>query len=171
MVTTSKSDNRSLVSLLDGRPKMLENAKGGKDAKAKREKNVKEVKVKKKEREAKVKVLQAREFVRDVVTDYIEGQPDPLPRPLPETPCKLPTESPMSNVNRSSFIWVADSGTGYTHDFKAAKAVTVASRCDVCGRDCGRFFRMRCYARRKEEAASELKSPRLMSREAFYAGV
>lgn len=172
--STPKSDDRSLFSLLDDQPKTLEKAKGAKDGKAKKEKKVKDAKPaaskKKEKREAPVKVLQAREFVRDVVTDYIEGQPDPPPRPLPETQQKVATDSPMANANRNGFIWVADSGQGYTHDFKAAKPMSVAKRCDVCGRDCGRFFRIRCYARRPKDAASELKAPRLMSRETFYAG-
>eukprot|EP00435_Cladocopium_sp_Y103_P062721 s832_g24.t1 len=128
------------------------------------------------------KVLHVREFVRDLVMDYIEGQPDP-PEKSASTDGKQvvrlrdkDSKEPMAPPNRNGFIWVADAGnSGYTHDAKFAQPLLSAvkgARCDVCGKSCvsERLYRVRCYSRRLLGAVSELKDPRVMRRETYLAG-
>ena len=127
------------------------------------------------------KVLHVREFVRDLVVDYIEGQPDP-PEKSASTDGKQvvrlrdkDSKEPMAPPNRNGFIWVADAGnSGYTHDAKFAHPLPSAvkgARCDVCGKSCvsERLYRVRCYSRRLLGAVSELKDPRVMRRETYLA--
>eukprot|EP00438_Fugacium_kawagutii_P030695 Skav235499 [mRNA] locus=scaffold153:234307:234891:+ [translate_table: standard] len=127
-----------------------------------------------------VKVLQVREFVRDIVVDYIEGQPDPPESPVDGKPQKQKqrekdSKEPIAQSNRNGFIWVVDAGeSGYTHDSKSARPTPSAkkSRCDVCAKPCAheRLYRVRCYARRPPGQISELRDPRVMRQETYHAG-
>ena len=193
----TRLEDQSLFSLLGDQPKKLEPKKAArkgpkepkpKETKAKTEKSEKppQPKPERQERHRKretkeVKVLQAREFVRDVVLDYIEGQPDPPEKP-PSTDGKpgvrreKDSKEPIAQPNRNGFVWVADAGrAGYTHDAKSAQPLLEAAkstRCDVCGKSCKheRLYLVRCYSRRLPGSVSELKDPRVMRRETYHAG-
>lgn len=122
------------------------------------------------------KVLIARDLVRDVVTDYVEGQPDPPAKPVAgDTKSTGQTGSKDPMANRTDFVWVAYTGSHrYAHDPKLAQplARSTGSRCDVCNRERhDRLYRVKCYTRRQQlDAVSESSNPRLMRPETYHVG-
>jgi len=183
--------NQSLFSQPEsGQPKnQLAKRASGKEGKEQKERKVPK---EKKDRESApskaqpkkkevTRVLKVRELVRDVVMDYMEGQPDPAEKSVVSDTKKSIKETrsaadPIIASNRNGYIFVADAGgSAYTHDYNIAKPLASDlknARCDVCGKGCKheRLYRVRCYSRRTDGAASELKDPRVMRHETYHAG-
>ncbi|CAE7018902.1 unnamed protein product [Symbiodinium sp. CCMP2456] len=119
------------------------------------------------------------ELVRDVVPDYVEGQPDPsgCEESLKKKAAFLSDREPMMPLNRTKFVWVVQQESHvFSHDPKMAgplmETQRSSARCAVCSQKCytERTFRVRCYLRRSKGDPPEWKHPRKMRAEQYYVG-
>ena len=119
------------------------------------------------------------ELVRDVVPDYVEGQPDPsgCEESLKKKASFLSDREPMMPLNRTKFVWVVQQESHvFSHDPKMAgplmETQRSSARCAVCSQKCytERTFRVRCYLRRTKGDPPEWKHPRKMRAEQYYVG-
>ncbi|CAE8608609.1 unnamed protein product [Polarella glacialis] len=118
-------------------------------------------------------------LVRDLVYDYVEGQPDPVAtdQSVKRTAAGFAEDAPIFADNRPNFAWVAKVSRGrYTHCAEAAQSDTRMPgedpRCAICGQGCSkeRLFKVRCYRRRSPSDPPETEVPRVLRPEVYNSG-
>ena len=125
-------------------------------------------------------LTETRELVRDLVPDYVEGQPDPIvsDETLQKKASFVSESEPLVPQNRKKYAWVVLQEDGFfSHDPKMAGPICFEGeqsslRCAMCGLRCSpeRMFRVRCYDRRARADPPEWNRPRAMLAESYHVG-
>ena len=177
--TQVSTDEDSLFSLVADQ---LSHETPGPEPKEPRETKPRQTKLEFKAQEARVRKQKrgfSNELVRDLVPEYIEGQPDPSVSDdtVKKAASYVSESEPLVPQNRTKFIWVVQQPNEFfSHDSNMAGPVYgISSRCAVCGLACsskarGGLFRVRCYARRGKRNLPECQRPRNMRAEGYYVG-